>query len=212
MGAAGAGWNGGCLICGVRPGNGMATLLMAALITASGCASAAVRGEASAADRARWASRMGGVERCPIRESRMQAVCARLLDESDAEAASLRLRVLRDGPPRAYAFPPVTIYVTARAFTQLPADELAAAIAHELGHLYDDAEHTHAAPAALVTGAEGGALAIEMEADRLGVTRLRAAGMDPTALERLLQRIAAEPELSPTTRGHLQRRIAALGG
>jgi len=180
------------------------------LMLSVGCASTGHSAHApSAADRARWVAGRGGVERCAARESVLATLCEQLLVAAEPEPTPLRLRVLRHGPPRAYAFPPDAVYVTASAFARWPEDELAAAVAHELGHLLDEPTAS-ASPVALVADATPAHLAIEMRADRIGRGLLRDAGRDPAALSRLLSRLATDARTPAETRAHLTRRLDVL--
>ena len=90
----------------------------------------------------------------------------------------------------------------------LDEDELAAAIAHELGHLYDGG-HLHDGPAALHGGSATGA---ESRADRIGCTLLARRGLPGDAMSRMLAKVAralsAEGEPGPGP--SLTARAAAL--
>jgi Zn-dependent protease with chaperone function len=87
-------------------------------------------------------------------------------------------------------------------------DELAAAIAHEAGHLL--AEGHLQRPAALngcATDRDA-----EISADLLGRQLLRNAGLPQDAVARLLRKVAAHPKTTPACRDHLTRRIVRLTG
>jgi Zn-dependent protease with chaperone function len=87
-------------------------------------------------------------------------------------------------------------------------DELAAAVAHELGHL--SAGHAAGGPAAL-----GGAPAAhpadhEARADAIACDLLDAVGLTPTALARALAKVRDDPLTPRTCNEPLDRRVRLL--
>ena len=88
--------------------------------------------------------------------------------------------------------------------------ELAAAVAHEIGHLLDEGHlrsraglrggHTRS------TGSDA-----EARADAVGVTLLESAGLPRSAMVGMLEKVADAPGLSTSTRSSIRRRIGLLG-
>jgi Zn-dependent protease with chaperone function len=97
--------------------------------------------------------------------------------------------------------------VVTRALVDLVDDEeLAAAIAHEAGHLLRDG---HLQRPAALNGCASDRDA-ETGADLIGRELLRAGGLPHDALARLLQKVAAHSQTTQGCRDHLNRRIARL--
>ena len=116
--------------------------------------------------------------------------------------AGVRWNVTSRNEVGAWAWPDGRIEVSRKLVDQLDADELAAALAHELGHLIDRG-HLHAVPNALA-GEPGD---LERRADRIGCTVLRNAGVPVDAMPRMLGKVAVatrDPD------GALAARVAAL--
>jgi Zn-dependent protease with chaperone function len=88
----------------------------------------------------------------------------------------------------AWAWPDGRVRVSRALVDLLDDDELAAALAHELGHLLDRGD-LPAPPAALLGGAEGDDP--EMRADRIGCRLLAACGRDPDAMARMLAKVGS---------------------
>ena len=106
---------------------------------------------------------------------------------------------------RAYAWRDRIVIVTRGLVEDVPESELAAAIAHELGHLDDD-HHHHAA----LTHAPHSSLRIEALADRHGCARLESIGITPDAMVDLLTRLSHDRTLSATTRRDMAHRAELL--
>ena len=119
-----------------------------------------------------------------------------------------RISVALDETPRvgAYAWPDGRLLLTRGLVRLLDDDELAAAVAHELGHLVSDGDfHT----AAALSGA-GPARDAEVRADAAGRVMLLSAGYVPDAMATMLEKVAASPGLSNDCRARLRDRIARL--
>jgi Zn-dependent protease with chaperone function len=101
----------------------------------------------------------------------------------------------------AWAWPDGRIEVSRVLLDRLDDDELAAALAHELGHLLDRG-HLAAAPRALA--GDGGDL--EHRADRIGCVLLSSRGVSGEAMIRMLGKLAAATR---DRDGALAARIAA---
>ncbi|HVX83620.1 MAG TPA: M48 family metalloprotease [Phycisphaerae bacterium] len=142
---------------------------------------------------AAWTSSHGGL--LPGPET---AFARRALERVSSQLAGpqLRIFVLRCADPVAYSFPDGSIYISAALIHALSDDQLAAVVAHELGHLLHDKFLTP--PAALrgniqnATGAD-----IESAADALGRELLIANHIPCTALAAALTIIADRSRNSP---------------
>lgn len=104
----------------------------------------------------------------------------------------------------AWSWPDGRIKLSRALVDMLDDQELAAVIAHELGHLYDGG-HLSGAPAAL----RGDAAAIDPEtrADRIGCAVLAQAGLSPESMVRMLTKVAASTKDGESLR---ERAAAAM--
>lgn len=126
---------------------------------------------------------------------------------------SLEFQLLRSSIPNAFAWDTKTVFLTQGLFTLIDSrDELAAVLAHEIGHLtagHPKVRVTNRAKSILlssvfsgmgwgmtrvvsfVSNAEAAAYSRdqEHEADRLGVSYLRRAGYDPGAAIQMLEKL-----------------------
>lgn len=117
------------------------------------------------------------------------------------------VRVLDSGTPCAYGWPDGSVFVTRGLLDLLDDEELAAAVAHELGHLLEDG-HLHG-PMSLQGAC--GTLDAEERADLRGCELLKAAGLPPRAMARSLRKVARAPgPASPRVRDALEQRARRL--
>jgi hypothetical protein len=125
---------------------------------------------------------------------------------SEGMDANLSIRVLTTDSMEAFSFRDGTVYVARGLVDRLNDDELAATVAHELGHLLHDG--VIASPAAL-RGSLGGNGDIERTADLLGrgllVEHHIAVDAMPSALEKVADASRNTPYYQP-----LEERIAYL--
>lgn len=125
---------------------------------------------------------------------------------SGADAmAPIRVHVLGSRTATAYAWPSGDVFVTAGLVDLLDDDALAAALAHEIGHLLDGG---HIVLPLGLSGAQRGDS--EHRADEAGVMLL---GGDATARARMiamLERVAAASSTSPRAADGMRRRIQML--
>ena len=112
----------------------------------------------------------------------------------------MRWRVTSRAEVGAWAWPDGRIEVAKALVDRLDDQELAAALAHELGHLIDGGQLP--GPEAL----DGGAGDLERRADRVGCAMLVRHGVPAAAMPRMLAKVAAATH-DPT--GELAARIAA---
>jgi predicted Zn-dependent protease len=170
----------------------------------------------------------GGIYGNPRLESLLGQVVQRLSKASDAPGTGFHLTVLNSPTINAFSLPSGDLYIT-RGLIALANDtsELAAVIAHEMGHVTArhafaraDRERQAVLVSRVITDVlddpQGGALSLarsklalaqfsreqELEADRIGVNTLKRAGYDPFGMERLLTDMGRNAQL----------RSALLGG
>ncbi len=98
----------------------------------------------------------------------------------------VRWRVTSRAGVGAWAWPSGRVDVSRALVDRLDDEELAAALAHELGHLLDGG-HLDDAPRALA----GGTADLERRADRIGCDVLRRHGVGAAAMPRMLAKVAA---------------------
>lgn len=169
----------------------------------------------------------GGVYSNPRVEALVARLVGRLVEASDRPDLNLRLTILNSPAINAFALPSGDLYLT-RGLIALASDEseLAAVIAHEIAHVTADhgsqrQRQAQAAalarrvsdvvmdPAVREDTRQTAELSLasfsqrqELEADRIGVRTLAAAGFDPFAAARFLDsmaRFAALPAMATST-------------
>ncbi|MGB7157327.1 MAG: M48 family metalloprotease [Tepidisphaeraceae bacterium] len=118
----------------------------------------------------------------------------------------LSVSVVNSGDAGGFSWRCGAIVVTRGLIDMLDDDELAAVIAHEMGHLH--ANH-HIAPVASLKGCATDEDA-ETAADLIARELLDAAGVSSRALPRLLAKVAGQPGTAESCRRHLHSRIARL--
>jgi Zn-dependent protease with chaperone function len=122
------------------------------------------------------------------------------------EAGAVRASVSDSPTLGAYAWPDGRICVTRALVRLLDDEELAAAVAHEMGHLL---EGGHVRSVAALSGAQGGA-DVELRADRAGAGLLARSGLRPDAMARMLEKVARSPAMPAASRARLVERIKRL--
>jgi Zn-dependent protease with chaperone function len=160
---------------------------------------------------AAWAERQGGLAAgASVEQARAAAALDRLRGSAPGGSCP-SVHVLAAERACAYAWPDGTVFVTGGLLRVLSDDELAAAIAHELGHLSGAraAAGGASAPAAL----EGfPALSGDHEAcaDAIACDLLDRAGLAPAALAHALEKVRDDPLTPPVCREPLGRRVRLL--
>jgi hypothetical protein len=151
-----------------------------------------------------WETSFGGVSADACASAKANAALARL----GCGSQRVHIQVLNNEAPVAFSFPDGSIYVARGLVDRLTADELAAAIAHEMGHLLHDG--IIQSPAALrgMAGPPNGA-GIETAADVLGREVLVAAAIPTGALPSALEKVA-EASRGERCYGPLCSRVAYL--
>jgi Zn-dependent protease with chaperone function len=123
-------------------------------------------------------------------------------------SVALRLQVFQSPRPAAYCWSSGTIYLSNALIQSLTDDEVAAAIAHEMGHLVPRGFGNPGERFAL----EGVVMDEEQRADAIAVNILKKFGIAPTALVRVLEKMRDAPQTPIDLCPALQRRIALLAG
>jgi Zn-dependent protease with chaperone function len=181
-------------------------LFMLVITAAAGCSThpaAPLSSRATTTPHQAWVRSHGGLAPAPLAD-RVTAVCRRQL--SPAALADCQIHVLDSDAAVAFAWPDRRIYLCRGLVARLTDDELAAAVAHELGHLLDD-DHIHH-PVTLA--GDRAPTDDEARADRLGVALLKVHGKNPAAMTRMLEKVRSAPSTSDATRARLAERINLL--
>lgn len=108
----------------------------------------------------------------------------------------------------AWAWPGGRIRVSAAMVDVLDGDELAAVLAHEVGHLQGGTTHP---PPAAVAGDDPRADEAEMRADAAGCAILAARGIPPAAMVRMLRQLARHARLDLSARTAAAERTCGDG-
>ena len=185
-----------------------ATALVVLALAGTGCAAGA--GSGTTEPRDEWASRRGGVTR-DARLARLRAAAAPVVTQA-ALARPVRLAVLDTPRVGAYSFPDGRIFVSRGLADLLAGDDeaLAAAVAHELGHLYRPADQAQALGGATSRAGPAAGEPDEFRADATACALLRAAGLDPGALADVLRKVADSPDTTPDQDRRIGERIRRL--
>ena len=161
-----------------------------------GCAS-------EGATRQAWVNGQGGLDR-GVTQRRVDRAVAPLIDGTAGSRISVR--ILNSPDVCAYGWKDGDIYLTRGLVALLDDSQIAAAVAHELGHLLQDG---HVRSLVSLRGCESGADE-EGSADLLGIGLLEARGLSGEAMVGMLTKVAQAPGVSPSCRRDLLRRAAAL--
>ena len=150
----------------------------------------------------RWVTAQGGLanEATADRVSRVCDPFLRLV-----EGRPVRVFVLESDTVAAYAWTRSSVYVRRGLADLATDDELAAAIAHELGHLVIDGHLS--SPLALTGSSDDDA---ELRADRWGCCLLEQCGVPPTAMRTLLEKVKVAHATNDSCRAGLDVRIRSL--
>lgn len=187
----------------------MVAAFLCLAVTSTGCAA----GPRSAAMN-RWITQQGGELVQDARQQRLDRIAKQL---SDATLnGPLTVTILDSDRITAYSWPNGEIFVTAGLLDACTDQQVAAAIAHEVGHLLNDG---HLKTRQGVQGLGGNAPHahdhnnsnndIEIEADAMGCRLLSAAQLDPQAMASLLQTVREQSPVAKV-KAAMSRRIAAI--
>ena len=152
-----------------------------------------------------WAVRQGGCIKGDCTVVAANALHRLRLD--GLPVGNLTVDVLESDRPAAYAWPCGRIFVSRGLINLLDADELAAAIAHEVGHL--TAEPAPENGVAL-SGDHDHHDACEIAADDAGRKLLAASGIRTSAMVSMLRKVAADTRTPDSLRPLLARRAELL--
>jgi Zn-dependent protease with chaperone function len=151
---------------------------------------------------AAWVERNGGLATGPALDR------ARLAAErvGSDQRLDVSVAVLASATPAAYSWPSGEVFVTRGLIDSFEEEHLAAAIAHEVGHLIDGGH--------LEDGENPGELAgrgdPETRADRVGMQILESRGIPSLAMVRMLEALRSRAGPRTEVGRALTRRIAAL--
>jgi Zn-dependent protease with chaperone function len=150
-----------------------------------------------------WLQQSGGVALgdCQARTQRVGQV---LIDHCQGRV--IALRVLQNDTLGACAWPDGHIYVTQALANRLTDGELAATIAHELGHLVNDGR----VQAMCSLSGTGSGPDVEVRADATGTDLLIACGIPPQNMITMLQKVAKGGSLPEPTQLAMAHRIEIL--
>lgn len=177
--------------------------LIPALLALGGCVGCATPG----AKVASWIRAQGGVSTDAACQSRVEHVAKWF--GSDLHGAPLHVRVLDSEEVGAYGWRGGELFVTRGLVDLLDDQELAAALAHEMGHLLGDGS---ARPLVRLSGGvdADANLMVEANADRLGADFLRRQHLPAQAMPRMLAKVARATGMDGSCRDALRRRIELL--
>lgn len=176
-------------------------MAMAALGT-MGCSARARLHQPAGAPEA-WVQQRGGLTGGTV-QRRAARARARLLPSPAGREVTVH--VLESGAIGAYAWPSGDVFVTRGLIVALDDQELAAAIAHEMGHL---AAGGHLPVVSALEGSLG-PMSLEARADRLGCRLLEARGIPAEAMARMLGKVRALFGANATAAAAIGRRIDLL--
>jgi predicted Zn-dependent protease len=165
-------------------------MALSAMIFAAGCSTAPAR---------------PGVDAQRLRQSMAVATVGKLT--AGLTGVAVKVRVTDSGEVGAYSWPDGTVELTRGLFERLDEDELAAAIAHELGHVLGG---RGPAAASALGGESGVPDDVEARADLCATRLLARAGYPSDAMARTLAKVRQSPGITPACRARLARRIARL--
>ena len=156
----------------------------------------------SMADESAWVRAQGSVAR-GTRLDRARQACAIIGLSADR---AVRVHVLGSDSIGAYGWPDGNLFVTRGLVDLLNDQELAAAVAHEMGHLLHDG-HLHT-----VVSLRGCCVSpdVEARADAIGVRLLAGRGIGPGAMVSMLTKVCSTLDTSPTCQQRIAERIKLL--
>ena len=125
---------------------------------------------------AAWVARQGGIDADPVQQERLEAIARRLT--SGHPDLRVNVRVLNSDAVCAYALPNGTLFATRGLLNRTNDDVVAAALAHEFGHLLGDG---HVRPVVSLRGCDED-LGAEGRADAYGIELLRVQHLPPESM------------------------------
>jgi Zn-dependent protease with chaperone function len=157
----------------------------------------------SAGDRCAWVNAQGGTL-VDARQQRAEAACA--LFSGDLGGRAPQIHVLNSDVVGAYGWPDAQIFVSRGLVDLLTDQQLAAAVAHEMGHLLADG-HLHT-----IVSLRGCCQTpdAEVRADAVAVELLQSRGIAPIVMIEMLRRVESAPSVSPSCRAGIGHRIELI--
>lgn len=159
-----------------------------------------------------WIRSEGGI--CSdIRQGRVELISRPLV--AGLWGGHVTVRVLDSDGVCAYGWPDGSLFVTRGLVDRFDDAELAAAIAHELGHLLSDGHIRHEHHVKTAVSLRGCAdrskgLDAESEADATAAELLAARGVPPDAVLRMLEKVRSADSATPACRSAMDQRILLL--
>ena len=180
-----------------------ACVLRAVSLTLAFIATASTLGCGSAASQLSWVRAQGGVIQ-DAHLNRAQVACSILLGSSADRA--VHIHVLDSDSVGAYGWPNGNLFVTRGLVDLLSEEELAAAIAHEMGHLLNDG-HLHT-----VVSLRGCCVSpdVEVRADAIGVRLLHERGISRATMISMLNKVRSSPGVPFSCQQGIGQRIELL--
>ena len=159
-------------------------------------------GCAASPDHGEWSQGFGGVINSAS-TTRGQQIADRLA--VGLVGCRLHVEILRTASVSAFSFPDGSIFLTQGLMVRASDDEVAAAIAHELGHMLSDG---HLQGPSALRGSEKG-LDVESNADAVGCRVLEMHGVSAVNMTNMLQLVVSD-SCSRQCRDDLAKRICRL--
>jgi predicted Zn-dependent protease len=154
---------------------------------------------------------MGGVLDDAARQQRAEAVALRLAGHDPM--LQVKVHVLCSDAACAFAWPDRTVYLTRGLIDRADDAILAAAVAHEMGHLLKDQRSVPSlATAPLISSLHGcdADTDAEFRADAVGIALLREKNLPSDAMARMLRLVRDSNALTSDCRRAMERRIQRL--
>jgi len=149
-----------------------------------------------------WVRSHGGVVD-DARLNRAQAACAVLSSSADK---AIRVHVLDSDSVGAFGWPDGNLFITRGLVDLLTDHEVAAAVAHEMGHLFNDGHlHTVVSLRGCCINAD-----VEARADSIGVRLLAQHGIGREAMTSMLNKVRSAPGMPPLCQQGIEERIELL--
>jgi predicted Zn-dependent protease len=153
---------------------------------------------------ASWMSRQGGILLEPLRQERVNGIARRLVISHPELPTTVR--ILNSKAVCAYGFADGTLFVTRGLVDRADDEVIAAALAHELGHLLGDG---HVRQVVSIKGCNDD-LGAEGRADAYGIELLRAENLPPDSMVRMLSIVRDSNSLPPSCIQAMDQRIEWL--
>ncbi|HEY7088445.1 MAG TPA: M48 family metalloprotease [Tepidisphaeraceae bacterium] len=151
-----------------------------------------------------WVNRQGGIISDPQKQQRVDAIASRLT--AGQTRLHINVEILRSDAVCAYALPDGTLFVTRGLMNVADDDVIAAALAHELGHLLGEGD----VPAVVSVKGCNQDLGAEGRADAYGLELLRAEHVPPESMVQMLRLVRDSNCLSPRCVRVMNQRIDSL--